>query len=591
MIRNKYFEMLENEKIISFYINLNKDASISKKISTDDLSALNDISLIYVYANEQRTEYYIGQTNTLVRRHNEHLREKKGNILKYQNHFGKGTLMVFYGEKIAHNLNYIENSLIKIFKDWEIDHNILTLNSTEGNKSSYFQQSREMVDFDVIESILKSLVQNRMLKFSPNISKDSLKAILYRNSPFFELYENQKRVMKDILTGSEDIFIIRGGAGTGKTVLLNNIVAKLIKENNRNLDSKNKTLKIGVCFKNNMLKSFAGIFRSYEPDLGRYKVKIENYLDLIRRIYNKKYDYIFVDEAHRLLQYDDDLFPKASRIFLENYNCENVLNLLMRHSKKLVLFYDDKQSIRKTDIEDIGTKGNYSSTYNFSGKKIYDETLKLQYRIRPLSFQRETDIECANGFIIYIKYMLQQKNLSELGNLEFLQTDYFGICDSLKELKDYYNDKTRKFPFKRTAIIAGLSRKHDKKGNEQKGELAWKEIEMGLNKNNEKWATSGDFSKEVGTIHSVQGYDFDYVGVIVGKDLIYQNNKVSIDRDNYFDNKGKKGCDDEMLEKFIKNIYYTLLTRGIYGIRIYIEDDALREYWKKKTEELRKYTK
>ena len=46
-----------------------------------------------------------------------------------------------------------------------------------------------------------------------------------------------------------------------------------------------------------------------------------------------------------------------------------------------------------------------------------------------------------------------------------------------------------------------------------------------------------------------------------------------------------------MLEKFIKNIYYTLLTRGIYGIRIYIEDDALREYWKKKTEELRKYTK
>lgn len=95
--------------------------------------------------------------------------------------------------------------------------------------------------------------------------------------------------------------------------------------------------------------------------------------------------------------------------------------------------------------------------------------------------------------------------------------------------------------------------------------------------------------EEVGSIHTVQGYDLNYVGVIIGLDLRLDpaRRRLFIDRDSYFDKKGKENSpalgktysDDDLL-RFITQIYAVLMTRGIRGTYVYACDLGLREYLK-----------
>jgi len=94
---------------------------------------------------------------------------------------------------------------------------------------------------------------------------------------------------------------------------------------------------------------------------------------------------------------------------------------------------------------------------------------------------------------------------------------------------------------------------------------------------------------KVGLIHAVQGYDLNYVGVIIGLDLRFdpEQRRLFIDRDSYFDKKGKENnpvlgrtySDDDLL-RFITQIYTVLMTRGIRGTYVYSCDPGLREYLK-----------
>ena len=97
------------------------------------------------------------------------------------------------------------------------------------------------------------------------------------------------------------------------------------------------------------------------------------------------------------------------------------------------------------------------------------------------------------------------------------------------------------------------------------------------------WIASDNSINEIGCIHTLQGYDLDYVGVIIGNDLKFnpETKQIYADKDCYFDQQGKSGVASkpEELKEYIKNIYLTLMTRGIKGTYLYICDEALREYF------------
>ena len=113
---------------------------------------------------------------------------------------------------------------------------------------------------------------------------------------------------------------------------------------------------------------------------------------------------------------------------------------------------------------------------------------------------------------------------------------------------------------------------------------------MFWNRTQTDWINSPTSIDEVGSIHTVQGYDLNYAGVIIGNDLRFDPaiQKIRFSRDDYFDKKGLENnrmlgitySDEEILE-FVKNIYRVLMTRGIKGTYVYICDPELREYFKR----------
>jgi DUF2075 family protein len=112
-------------------------------------------------------------------------------------------------------------------------------------------------------------------------------------------------------------------------------------------------------------------------------------------------------------------------------------------------------------------------------------------------------------------------------------------------------------------------------------------VELVWNRRNYDWINSKTSLEEVGSIHTVQGYDLNYAGVIVGADLGYdpQTQQIVFRRENYYDKKGKENnkvlgrtYTDQELRDYVANIYRVLMTRGVKGTYIYVVDPGLRSY-------------
>ena len=97
------------------------------------------------------------------------------------------------------------------------------------------------------------------------------------------------------------------------------------------------------------------------------------------------------------------------------------------------------------------------------------------------------------------------------------------------------------------------------------------------------WLNDPDSVKEVGCIHTCQGLDMNYCGVIIGKDLQYKDGEIAYCKDQIAKSdraSGIRTADDAIAKKLIRNTYYVLLTRGMLGTYVYCEDEGLREYLK-----------
>src|SRR5690606_8297186 len=107
-------------------------------------------------------------------------------------------------------------------------------------------------------------------------------------------------------------------------------------------------------------------------------------------------------------------------------------------------------------------------------------------------------------------------------------------------------------------------------------------LELRWNSVSNDWLNSPKAAEEVGCIHTTQGYDINYAGIIFGKEIAYDPDKkeIVVCRENYHDRNGKQTITDpEELKAFILNIYQTLMLRGIRGTYVYACDDNLRDYF------------
>jgi len=396
--------------------------------------------------------------------------------------------------------------------------------------------------------------------------QDSLVSMIKGNKEFYLIdeqkvaYETVRKLVEKVTSKSSNpvtnngkhVVIVTGGPGTGKSVIAIQLLVDII----------NKGYSACYVTKN------AAPRNVYFEKLRQQKYKDE----YIKRLFKasdsfwnaatNSFDCLIIDEAHRLRK-------KSSM-----YHGENQIKELINAAKVSIFFIDEDQKVTTKDIGSVDEIKKWADYYN---AKIYSgDELNLVSQFR------------CNGSDGYLNFLDNLLGLKETANTSF-DFDYdFRVFDSprlmkeaLKETNDI-NNKSR--------MIAGycyewISR--DNPNGEDYDIVLNDGFRAKWNFGNSVFAIDPNSFEQVGCIHTTQGLEFEYCGIIIGQDLRYENGKVITDQSKEAKSdksSGIKGCKDKMFaDKLIRNTYKTLLSRGQKGCFVYCEDEALREYLKKMT--------
>ena len=365
-------------------------------------------------------------------------------------------------------------------------------------------------------------------------------------------FEKAQMIAKD--TDTKSVVIIKGGPGTGKSVISVNLLGQLLK------DKLNVVfIAPNASFRNVMMTSLAKDHST---------VRVKNLFKGSGGFVNenpKAFEVLIVDEAHRL---------KKKGAYM--YKGENQVEDIIRASNTAIFLLDDDQAIRP---EDIGSTNEVKRLAVKYGAEVNEIELTAQFRCSG-----------AEGYINWLKNTLQIKETANFDGWD--NGDYdFKIFDNPNKLREAI--KTKHDEGCSARILAGYAWKwtSEKEGN-RNGEvddveipeydfrMPWNSRRVGST-----WAIDPSGIHQVGCIHTSQGLEFDYVGVIVGDDLSFntETHTYSTDHSAYKDSMGKRGLRDNPAElnRLVRNVYNILMTRGMRGCYVFFTDKNAGEHFKK----------
>ncbi len=521
---------------------------------------------VYIIYCKNTKRAYIGETTNIINRLTQHMKNSDKNQLKnvkviFSPYFNKSSVL-----DIESNL--IQNMLA--------DKQFKLLNGNEGITNHHYYQKTEY------ESTFKDIWKN--LQFEKLVKHDLLdikNSDLFKYSPYKSLSEDQYQAIREylfILNGSSDktSTFIQGSAGTGKTILAVYLVKLLLsdideedlednfevsplielaQEVRTKLKKEKDEIKIALVVPMTSLrKTLQNVFKSIHG-LSKNMVIGPN------EVKNDYYDLLIIDEAHRLKRRKNITgyaeFDKTNKYFgLDNEG--NELDWIMMSSNNQLFFYDEKQSIRPTDIEKA----------KFEEIKSSSSIIKLKSQMR---------VQGGEDYIEFVDKLLTNcDNIKPWQSLNYELKLFTSMPQMIKELEN----KEKEYGLCRT--ISGYSWKWLSAKNDVP-DITIDGVDLYWNRTSQDWINSAKQMTEMGCIHTTQGYDLNYSGIIFGTDITYneQTQKIEIIKENYFDRNGKVGISDEQLHDYIINIYKTIMYRGIKGTYVYCCDKKLRNYFKK----------
>ena len=383
---------------------------------------------------------------------------------------------------------------------------------------------------------------------------------IFRGNPVYTLLDEQKVAYSNILSiaareKGKATVIVDGGPGTGKSVVAMNAFISLLQKNlNVRFVAPNSAFR--ECLVDTLAKHKVETKSRIKKLFSGSSVFVEAGLD--------DFDVIVCDEAHRLKK-------KGARW----YSGESQIEDIVRVARVSVFFVDDFQAIRPDDEGKAARIEQVAAGY---GSEVYKVRLESQFRCSG-----------ANGYINWVTHILQ---IADTGNYDGWEEGAFDfkLFDDPNEL--YAAVCRLNGEGFKARLLAGYAWPWtpEKEGNHN-AEVEDVSIEeygfrMPWNSRScrESWATDPSMSNQVGCIHTSQGLEFDYVGVLIGNDLRYDPVKglLYADYSNYHDTSGKKGLkgDNDTLTSYVKNIYRVLMTRGMRGCYVFCRDSSLKEYIK-----------
>lgn len=544
-----------------------------------------------VYAINNHKDVYVGETGSALLRMAQHTRDPKKKHLD--------VARILLDDTFHRSACYdLESLLIQWFYS---DGEYTVINANDGHRNEQYsgRQAFQPRFREIFEELR-----------SRGLFQQSLEAIensdFFKLSPFKSLVPDQERAVHDILEALFDdvernrptTMVVSGNPGTGKTVIGISLVKTLRDiEAARGIDDAEQGssisdffargypavlegLRVGMVIPQQSLRSSIGRVFDRAPGLDRSMVLTA--FDVGKA--SEPYDVLIVDEAHRLNHRANQAsgmlnksFEKINERLFGSDSLEfTQLDWIRKQSKHSILLMDAEQSVRPADLppEVIG--------------EVVGEA-KASHHFFPL--QTQMRVKAGEEYVRFVRDVLAgaPAQLPELGEYEFLLFDKVGAMEKM------IRKRNRKFGLAR--LVAGYAWKW-KSDPKQKGmkriPLAKRPFDIEIedrcwrwNSADTDWINSPAALDEVGSIHTVQGYDLNYAGVIIGPDLRFdaESGKIRFDRTRYFDKKGLENnpkreisYSDADIERYVKNIYAVLLTRGIRGTFVYVCDEALREH-------------
>ncbi len=555
-----------------------------------------------VYMIHDESNLYIGETTSAATRMGQHLKNDEKKNLTFIEVIDDGE----FNKSVV--LDY-EQRLIKYCSVDKRFKNILNKNKGQQASHDYYNRSMYRSNFRVLWHRLK---ENGLVSKSLNVIENDN---IFKYSPYSALTREQNdisvSVINDILDSFKNnhkgISLIDGCAGTGKTVLGISIINSLINAVNiddeilqentseyaEDIDEEKKDVlkrlkyhilnerngkpfKIGFVFP---MPGIRGTVKKVFKECGNGLVQgmVISPYDIIK----EEYDIIVVDESHRLskrknltnYQQFDNVCKKLN---MDKSHC-NQLDWILTSAKHVVLFYDQYQSVKSSDV-----------TYN-----EYHESLE-QYKEGLREYKLITQMRCEGGdsYLNYIRTIMDCscKQFKRIENYKFL------LFDDVNDMINIIREKDKEIGLCKT--VAGFAwdwktkPKNKVKNNLNYYNQLFKNGEFDIsigeykyiwNLSSEDWVTREDSHYTIGCIHTTQGYDLNYVGVILGEEIDYdeKSNSIKIDLNKYKDTKVKDNTDKHIVEELILHTYTTILARGIKGCYVYACNPRMKAYLEK----------
>jgi len=550
-------------------------------INNDSL-ARDAYPIVYILYDTKTMVAYVGESTNAIARMNNHLSHPEKKNLNW--------VYIISDESFNKSAALdIESNLIQYMTaagDFKL------LNGNGGISShNYYQKSEYFKIFKKIWSKL-SFENIRMRDLLELQNSD-----LYKYSPYKSLspdqYNSILEIFKDYSSNGIKKIFVNGSAGTGKTILaiyLIKLISTLSQYELHDLDIEDEALlfELDAFKKNNPDKLIIGLVVPMTSLRNTLKQVFKSVHGLSSNmvigptdVVKKKYDFLIVDEAHRLTRrksimgygaFDNvnkrlDLYHTEKKDGKDVQSAEkngNQLDWIINSSKYQLFFYDSEQSIKPADVR----------------KESFDK-IKGQNDASQITLFSQMRSEGKNDYISFVDNLLKEKldNTTTIFN----NSNYeLALFDDLSFMMERLQKMENEFGLCRS--MSGYSWPWVSKTDANLPDAIIDGVKMFWNRQSIDWINSTTDVTEMGCIHTVQGYDLNYSGVIFGKEITYDKNskKIKVIKNNYHDIKGKQALEneDELLEYIVK-IYKTMMYRGIKGTYIYVCDRDLREYFEK----------
>lgn len=401
-------------------------------------------------------------------------------------------------------------------------------------------------------------IDNGKIKPSKQLA-DHLVGLLQGN-PEFVLIDEQKIAYETVLNllqlkdSKKNVVIIEGGPGTGKTVLAINLLVEIT----------NQGKVVQYVTKNSAPREV------YQAKLsGTFKkTRISNLFvgsGAFTNTGKNVFDFLIIDEAHRL--------NEKSGIY--RHLGENQIKELIHSAKNSVFFVDEDQRVT---VHDIGRKETIKEHARKQGANIIELELPSQFRCNG-----------SDGYLAWLDEVLQVRPTANLF-VAGLGYDF----QMFKDPNSMFEQLQSKNGNNKARLVAGycwdwVSKKNRSSFDIQLDDFDFK-MKWNLADDGMLWILKEDSIHEAGCIHTCQGLELEYVGVIIGEDLIVRDNKVVTKfRARAKTDHSIKGLKklakadpqkaDELADTIIKNTYRTLMTRGTKGCYVFCVDSETQEYF------------